>query len=177
MLRIIRFVEEDIPAFLLAMMVVSLSAEVFARYVIGHSIIWASEAATICFIWQVYLAAIALMRRREHISVDLFRGQLSGRKLALFDTVSVTLVIGALALTGWQAWNFVIKTNFALMPATSLSRRVLADAVLVGCIGMLIHALLHFFRSLRGLLTGDYVLPAVASPIGNEARPRRNTKS
>ncbi len=167
MFRVIRFIDEDLPALLLAIMVIVLSAEVFARYVMGHSIIWAPEVATICFIWQVYLAAVGVMRRRRHVTVNLVRDQLSGRGLALFDVTGSLIVAGALALTGWQAWTFVSNTNFSPLPATGLSRRVLADAVLVGCAGMLIHAVLQFAQASRGAVTGRYDVVR-ADPLAGE---------
>ncbi len=56
MKRLMQFMEDDVPAVLMAVMVIVLSAEVFSRYLLGHSIVGASEIAQICFIWQVYLA-------------------------------------------------------------------------------------------------------------------------
>ncbi|MEP3435280.1 MAG: TRAP transporter small permease [Hoeflea sp.] len=156
MLRAIRFIEDELPGILMAVMTVVMAAEVFARYVFGHSIIWASELATICFVWQVYLAASGAMRLRIHVRVDLLRNQLAGRLLAGLDTLAGLIIVGALALTAWQAWSFVTHTNFSALPATGLSRRTLALAVLVGCAGMLTHALLQLVQTARGLVTGIY---------------------
>lgn len=87
MKRIVLFVEDDLPAILLAVMVAVLSAEVFARYLLSHSILGATEIAELCFVWLVYLAAIGVMRRRRHISVDALRLRLQPRGRALLDSL------------------------------------------------------------------------------------------
>lgn len=156
MKRIILFMEDSLPAILLAIMVTALSAEVFARYVLKHSILGVTEIAEICFVWQVYLASIAIMRRRRHIAVHVLRDRLAARGRALLDSLNNLIIAGTLVLVGWQAWKFVIRTNFSLLPATGLSRRILAIAVLVGVLGMLFHVVLHLYASLRGACDGDY---------------------
>ena len=168
MARLVDVIEGKLPAALLAIMVVVLNAEVFARYVMGHSIIWAPEVATVCFIWQVYLAAIGVMRRRRHVRINVLRNLVSGRALAQLDAFAGLFILGVLVMTAWQAWNFVVNTDFSLLPATGLSRRVLADALLIGCIGMTLHALLQLAQALRGVVTGDYS-PSSDQPISNDS--------
>lgn len=156
MKRVIVFIEDGLPGILLAVMVAVLSAEVVARYAFAHSILGASEVAEVCFVWQIYLASIGVMRRRRHIAVDVLRERLAPRGRALLDSLIYAIIGGALTLVGWQAFKFVVRTNFSLLPATGLSRRTLAMAVLVGVIGMLVHVVLHFVAALRGVAGEDY---------------------
>lgn len=156
MRRATQFIEDYCPAALLGIMVVLLSAEVIARYLIGTSIVAASEIALICFIWQVYLASIGVMRRRRHVSVDVLRLHLTGRSRALLDLGTGLVSTVVLVLVSWQAFHFVTRTNFALLPATGLSRSWLAAAILVSGLGMLAHALVQLAIAWKGLRDGVY---------------------
>lgn len=156
MQRAMQFIEDYLPAALLGIMVVVLTAEVIARYLLHSSIIWASEIALICFIWQVYLASIGVMRRRRHVSVDVLRSYLTGRARAVLDAGTGLASTAVLILISWQAFKFVTRTNFALLPATGLSRAWLAAAILVSCVGMLAHALVQLAVAWRGIRDGVY---------------------
>lgn len=177
MRRGLEFIEDYLPAALMGIMVVVLSAEVFARYVLSSSLIWASEIALICFIWQVYLASIGVMRRRRHVSVDVLRGMLSGRARAVLDACTGLVSTVVLALISLQGYHFVTRTNFALLPATDLSRAWLAGAILVSGIGMLLHSIVQLAVACRGIRDGIYeVMPDSIGALdefehGGSARP------
>lgn len=156
MKRLVVFIEDDVPAILLAVMVVVLGAEVFSRYLLSRSILGASEIAELCFVWLVYLSAIGVLRRRRHIAVDALRVRLGARGQALLDCLTNAIMAGTLGLLLLRAWTFVSRTNFSPLPATGLSRRVLAVAVLVGVAGMLVHVLLHLVAALRGAGSDSY---------------------
>jgi TRAP-type transport system small permease protein len=156
MKRVMLFIEDSLPAILLLIMVTVLSAEVIARYAFKHSLLGVTEIAEICFVWQVYLASIAVMRRRRHIAVHVLRDRLAPRGRALLDSLNNCIMAATLALVGWQAFKFVTRTNFSLLPATGLSRRTLAIAVLVGFLGMFLHVIAHLYASLRGTFDDNY---------------------
>ncbi|CAM5311466.1 hypothetical protein ATER59S_00872 [Aquamicrobium terrae] len=165
MKRLMQFMEDDVPAVLMAVMVIVLSAEVFSRYLLGHSIVGASEIAQICLIWQVYLAAVGVMRRRRHVAVDVLRDRLAGRARAILDMFTGLVMGAVLTLATWQAFKFVTHTKFSPLPATGLSRGWLAAAVLVSAVGMLVHVVLQLAASWRGM--GDESYRAEAGSIGD----------
>lgn len=156
MKRSVAMLEDWIPALLMAVMCVLLCSEVVARYVLNHSIAWSSEIALICFVWLVYIGAVAVMRRRRHISVDALRDRLGPRGRAVLDAVTSTIVAITLSLTCWQAWHLAAYTRFTPMPATDLSRRVLAIPLLISCIGMLAHVIVQLAVALKGARSGTY---------------------
>ncbi|WP_109474572.1 TRAP transporter small permease [Ornithinimicrobium cavernae] len=156
MTRLVRTVEDDIPAVLLAFMVCLLSADVVGRYAFDHPIRWAAEIAQICFIWLVYLASIGVMRRRRHVTIDILHQHVSGRYRAILDAVTALVVGTVLTMLTWQASLFVATTHFTDLPATGLSRRYVGAAVLVAAAGMLFHATLQLVQALRGVAGRSY---------------------
>lgn len=83
----------------------------------------------------------------------------------MLDTF-IGFVMGAvLVLATWQAFKFVTRTKFSLLPATELSRGWLAAAVLVAAGGMLAHVVLQLVASLQGIKGGIY--EGAAQSIGD----------
>lgn len=156
MTRLLVFIEDDLPAILLAVMVGVLGAEVFARYALSHSILGASEVAGISFTWMTYLAAAGVMRRRRHISVEILRDRLPPRGKAVLDSLNLGAMAVILCMLLWRAGKFALFTNFSLLPATGLSRRTLALAVIAGLAGMLLHVVLFLAAALRGTRADTY---------------------
>ncbi|SHH87177.1 TRAP transporter small permease [Cognatishimia maritima] len=56
---------------LAVLMSATLLAELVARNLIGTTLIWSAEFATMCFIWIAFLGSTAAARRRDHFNVDL----------------------------------------------------------------------------------------------------------
>jgi TRAP-type C4-dicarboxylate transport system permease small subunit len=160
--RLIVLMEDWIPALLMVVMCILMVSEVFARYILNHSIAWSSEIAVICFIWLVYIGAVAVMRRRRHISVEALRDRLSPRGRAILDAVNGLILVVTLSLTGWQAWILTAYTHFTPIPATGLSRRILAIPLLISCFGMLAHVILQLVTALNGARSGSYDVRAEA---------------
>lgn len=62
------YVTEDVLArFSLAVIAVTVFAQVIARYVFSKSLPWAEELATITMVWAIYLGAAIDIRQRFHI--------------------------------------------------------------------------------------------------------------
>lgn len=133
--HLIRFLEDAVPAVLLAVMTFAVASGVFSRYVLDRPIGFINELATVLFIWVVFLSAAGALRRREHISITLLTDRLHGRTAAahrvlinLFGLV-ITVGLGYLGLTflgevrrvfytlgiGWE-WAFsALPVGMALM--------------------------------------------------------------
>ena len=57
-------------------MVSSLLAGVFFRYVVQDSLSWSDEVAMLCFSWMTLLAAALLVREGGHVRVELIESVL-----------------------------------------------------------------------------------------------------
>lgn len=102
---------------------------------------------------------------------------LSGRARAVLDACTGLVSTVVLALISLQGYHFVTRTNFALLPATDLSRAWLAGAILVSGIGMLLHSIVQLAVACRGIRDGIYeVMPDSIGALdefehGESARP------
>lgn len=49
---------------------IMLTLQVISRYVMGNSITWMEEFATIMFVWMIYLGISAAVTHRKHLRID-----------------------------------------------------------------------------------------------------------
>ena len=49
---------------------IMLTGQVISRYALKHSITWMEEAATILFVWMIYLGVSAAVTKRKHLRID-----------------------------------------------------------------------------------------------------------
>ncbi|OGB94944.1 MAG: hypothetical protein A3H39_18345 [candidate division NC10 bacterium RIFCSPLOWO2_02_FULL_66_22] len=57
---------------LLTALLLVVGAQIFARYVLNHSLFWSEELARYLFIYLVFLGAAIVLRREGHIQVSFF---------------------------------------------------------------------------------------------------------
>lgn len=109
-------VEETVIAVLLGLMTAVTFANVIARYVFNHNILWALEITVFMFGWLVLLGASYAVKKNAHLGVDVIVNLLPERPrrtLALIS-VAVCLIFTLLLLKGsWDYW-----ANFANLPGT-----------------------------------------------------------
>ncbi len=87
----------------------SLLVGVFYRYVLGASLAWSDEVATLAFIWTIFLFSSALVRDFGHVRVALLLDALPRAAAELFERAIVILVLvfGYILLTtGWDYTEF-----------------------------------------------------------------------
>lgn len=65
------FIEKWFLIIMTAIMVVVIAAQVFTRYVMGHSLYWSEELGKFIFVWISWLGVSAGMKANEHIQVRL----------------------------------------------------------------------------------------------------------
>ena len=84
---------------LYAMIVITIFMEVFRRFVLSYSSIWAEEIARYAFIYVSWIGASAAIRERAHIRIDVilpFLGERSRGIVYIFGDL-VTMVLAVLA--------------------------------------------------------------------------------
>ena len=63
-------IELYVAAICFIALTVMLTGQVLSRYLLKHSITWMEEAATILFVWMIYLGVSAAVTKRKHLRID-----------------------------------------------------------------------------------------------------------
>ncbi|MFA9431170.1 TRAP transporter small permease [Egicoccus sp. AB-alg2] len=88
-----------------ALLVVIVTSNVFARYVLRVGLPWVEELSRILFVWVVFLGACVALQERGHLAITFVVDRLPprGRKLLVWVTNALTAAfLVAIGLAGWQ---------------------------------------------------------------------------
>jgi TRAP-type C4-dicarboxylate transport system permease small subunit len=126
------------------------AVQIFARYVLNHSLFWSEELARYLFIYLVFLGAAIVLRREGHIRVSFFVEQLPPR---LRRGIAV---LGDLLLLGFAGIVFAQSVRLAAMVWTVPTAALLVPWTLVylGIVLGMGAMVLVILGTLRSHLTG-----------------------
>jgi TRAP-type C4-dicarboxylate transport system permease small subunit len=109
-------------------------AQVFARYVLNDSLVWAEELTRFALAWSTMVGAAAAYRLGEHIGVTMVIERLRGRWRALVIRAVHLLVFAFALLLAWEGWLFALR-NFARGQLTAAMQVPIAWAHLAVPVG------------------------------------------
>ncbi len=104
-----RTVEWGLAGLGLAMVVV-VTAQVFCRYVLNHSLFWSEELARYLLVWLTFLGASVAYHRGVHPSIDMLQtrvGPIAARAMTIAGYLVALLFFGVLTVYGLQFAHFV----------------------------------------------------------------------
>ncbi|MFD1883356.1 TRAP transporter large permease subunit [Paracoccus pacificus] len=157
---------ELLAALLLAVMMLTVLANVFFRYVLTKPLIWGDEVASISFIWMAMLGAALAVDRHEHLRLTLVVQKLSPAWRERAEVLGNMVVALFLLILLPVAYSYAYEESYVTSPALGLPMTVRAAALPVG-IGLM--ALLAVIATVRGhslkLVLGCAVLVAAVAGL------------
>ncbi len=116
--NVIHKIEEGFLSILLVSMTVLVFAEVVARFVFNHGIMWAQELTLIINSWMVLVGASYCIREKAHIGIDFVVDKLNGTtaRVAALVALSACLVYAGVYLYGainyvWEDYQIGIELD------------------------------------------------------------------
>lgn len=101
---------EWITIVLTGVLVVIVSSNVFARYVLNTGILWAEELSRLIFVWVVFLGAHVAHTRGAHVSMTFITDRLPEKALNVVRVIGTLAVIVFLAVVAWSGYELVART-------------------------------------------------------------------
>jgi TRAP-type transport system small permease protein len=91
-------IEQGLGVALIALIVVSITVQVFSRYALGRPIAWVEETATYAFIWMAFVGASLGLKQGRHIVIHTFGTRLPPRGAAALRTLVWALILVTLVV-------------------------------------------------------------------------------
>jgi TRAP-type C4-dicarboxylate transport system permease small subunit len=131
-------------------LVLMVTANVFARYVLEVGILWIEEMSRLAFVWMVFLGAYVALCRKGHMAIEIGLQKLpepAQRPVLIFSRV---LVLVFLVVLAWAGAQLVLMT-------VTLGRQspILGISAAWGYLSVPVSAALMFLEVLREVLVGD----------------------
>jgi len=149
--------EKLLAVLLLVVVVMTLAAQVIARYVFRAPISWSEEAARLALIWLTFVASGFVTAERSQITVDLLPHTLSDRSQRMLNRLAGGLVLTTCLLLLLGGLRFVWRVWPVGSPATGISMSLWYGAASFGLALMSFHAAVQLFAA------GGEVRPEVSS--------------
>jgi TRAP-type C4-dicarboxylate transport system permease small subunit len=141
---------------LYALIVVTIFVEVFRRFVLSYSSIWAEEIARYAFIYVSWIGASAAIKERAHIRIDLILPLLGDRGRAVIMILGdiVTIVLAVLAFW-WSLESVLVSLKFgSVTHGLRISLAWFLAAVPLGFAMMLVRLIQSIIRDISDLKAG-----------------------
>ena len=97
--------EDLVAAFFISITTILVVINIVLRYVFNSGLVWSEEVATGCFVWSVFIGAVAVFKHRGHVGVDIIVKRIpQGMQKAIGLITDVILV----ALNGYMSYLSII---------------------------------------------------------------------
>jgi TRAP-type C4-dicarboxylate transport system permease small subunit len=153
--RLSAYVGETVLWVCMASMAMVVCAQVFARYVLHHSIPWSEELARFIMIWLGLVGASAVMRDDSHVAITLLQERLPP-KLAAFLRLLGRLAVGVflfmLIREGFSLALFFIHQK---SPALRISMFIPYSSLFISGFLMAVHLVHLALVDINQLIAGN----------------------
>src|SRR5512137_1040547 len=113
MRRVVNFLFDIFEVYLavvvFASLIVSVSAEVFFRYVLNNPSPQLFELSIYCFVWVIYLGGALATRYNQHVRFDLIYSRLTEKARRALEIVFELLTNGVLLILFYPAVRYTIE--------------------------------------------------------------------
>jgi TRAP-type C4-dicarboxylate transport system permease small subunit len=130
-------------------MVLIIFAQVFYRYVIGHSLIWSEELGRYLLIWSTFLGMGVLGRQGDIMSITMVVDKLSPRLRFLTVILADTLSIFFLGIVFFYGIRLVKNTMAQLTVVTQVPMGLIYLVIPLGAGFYMLHIIIGYIRKLE----------------------------
>ena len=138
--------EKTIAALFLLVIVSTMAAHVFARYVFGAPFQWSEEVARLSLIWMTFISAAFVMAERRHIAVDVISSRVGDGGKLFIECMSYVVVAASCLLLLIGGAKFVWYVGKVGSPALGVPKSYWYGAGMVGLLLMAVHSLVNLFQ-------------------------------
>lgn len=163
---------EVLSAGLLLVMIVTVLANIFFRYVLAKPLIWGDEVASLTFIWMAMLGSALAVDRHEHMKLTVFLPLLSPKLARTLEIAGQVLVCVLLLRLLPVAVEYAYEESFVTSPALQIPMSWRASALPTGMALMAILMLLSVVRTREwARIFGTLMVTAAVVAVLWYARP------
>jgi len=141
---------------LYALIVIVIFAEVFRRFVISYSSIWAEEVARYAFVYVSWIGASAAIKERAHIRIDVILPLVSERTRAVIIIIGdlITLALAVIAFW-WSLESMLVSVKYgSVTHGLRISLAWFLAAVPIGFAMMFVRLIQSIIRDVADLRAG-----------------------
>jgi len=121
---------------------------VFTRYVLHFTFVWAEEISVSCFIWTIFLGAAGAFKQKKLMGVDFLMQITKGIGKKIFVLVNTILVSTIAVWMCVMSYNYV-KASTKITAALELSYRLITVSIVIAFALMSCYSLYNLYKAIR----------------------------
>ena len=166
--------ESAIGVGLVVLIVVSITVQVFTRYVFGEPLVWVEELAGYCFLWAVFIGAAAGTKQMRQLRIETFVGRLRPRARAFWRCVAWVVASVVMLTVAWQAWDImeVESRSRTISLPVDLPRHLFYSVPLFTSALSIAFTTVYLVLAEWAAMTRDRPVDAETARVAREARDR-----
>lgn len=165
-------------AFSLAAMSLAVLVNVILRYAFNSGLTWSEELSRYFFVWMVFLGAVAALKDKMHLGVDIVVNALPKKLQKVVFVVSNGLILYILWIVVDGSWKMSVLNMNSTGPATGMPLSYLYGIGVLTGIWMMVLVATSVFKALKNETeeftniqsSEEFVAEAKANSKGIESR-------
>lgn len=147
---ILHNLEDIVAAIFISITTILVVVNIIMRYVLNSGLVWSEEVATGCFVWSVFIGAVAVFKHRGHVGVDIIVKMLPvGPRKALMTLMDIILVI----LNSYMAYLSIVYISHSytkMTPVLGVSSAYISASVVIAFVLMTVYSIKFVWQDFCG---------------------------
>lgn len=147
---ILKNLEDIVAAVFISITTILVILNIIMRYGLNSGLVWSEEVATGCFVWSVFIGAVAVFKHRGHVGVDLVVKRFPAVVQKAIRLITDLILV---VLNGYMAYLSVlyIQTSYTKMtPVLGVSSAYISSSVLIAFILMTVYSIVFVYEDITG---------------------------
>ena len=112
--------------------------------------IWSEEVATGCFVWSVFIGAVAAFKRRGHVGVDIVVNLLPAGPRQVLNTLMDLILVALNSYMAYLAAIYISKSYTKMTPVLGVSSAYISASVLIAFVLMALYSVKFVWQDIQG---------------------------
>lgn len=127
--------------------VITVIVNVFTRYILKFTFIWAEELSVTCFVWTIFLGAIGAFRHKMLMGVDFLLQVTKGKARTIIEVMS-NLFVFIIALSMCIMSFIYVMNSKKITAALQFSYKLINISIPISFMMISIYAVIHLIRNI-----------------------------
>lgn len=142
--------EEIIASIFIIITTVLVVINIIMRYVLNSGLVWSEEVATGCFVWSVFIGAIAAFKHRGHVGVDIVVNMLPAVPRRFVSTAMDMVLVLMNGYMAYMSAVYIMTSYKKMTPVLGVSSAYISSSVLIAFIMMTLYSVRFVWQDIKG---------------------------
>ena len=142
--------EDLISAFFISVTTILVVINIVLRYIFNSGLVWSEEVATGCFVWSVFIGAVAVFKHRGHVGVDIIVKKMPQSVQKAVALITDIILVALNGYTSYLSILYISKSYTKMTPVLGISSVYISSSVLIAFVLMTIYSVKFVWQDLRG---------------------------